>query len=80
VLPRFPVSRALGENRAPEVGCLDVVASLFGQRGQVAPGELAVDALIDTGRRNGSSGRSASSSRRIMASRSTFLNLSARSV
>jgi len=80
VLPCFPVGGALSEHGTPEAGRLIVIAALLGQCYQVVPGEVAVDALIDTGRTNGSFGRSASSLRRILQSRLSFRARTSRSV
>ena len=43
----FAVARTLRENLMPEPTRLGVVAALLGQHGQVAPGQVAVDPLID---------------------------------
>ncbi len=41
------VARAGGEDHSPEPPGLDSVTALLGQDGEVAQGELAVDALVD---------------------------------
>src|SRR5262249_48669173 len=42
------IAGAFGQHGTPEVGFLFAVAPLFGQRRQVAPREMAVDALVHT--------------------------------
>ncbi len=43
------VAGAFGEHRAPEFGGLDRVAAFLGQHGEIAPGEMPVDAHVQAG-------------------------------
>ena len=46
MLLRLGIARTCLENQPPQPQRLVVVAALFGQHGEVAQGEVAVDALI----------------------------------
>ncbi len=50
VISRLPVVGAFSQHGSPESGRLIVIAAFLGQRRQIAPGEVAVDALVHAGK------------------------------